>query len=79
MDFIPINEAKLTAEDIEMLAGGLSYLIRSAKEEERLPRLREQNIPDKLLKTIYIQGLNREDYETCSVMKALLDERGITL
>ena len=57
----------------------ISEKIRGLSEEKRLPYLRASEPTDLSLMNLYLQALQKEDYETCAVAKALLLERGFKI
>ena len=78
-NFRPQNEdERIWVEQYNNVSKFISEKIRGLSEEHRLPVLRDLNKSDTSLKNLYLQALKAEDYETCSVAKVLLEERGIT-
>lgn len=76
-NFEPNSEAeKIFFETHSTLAKGTSTIIRSLPLEKRFLFLKEASPSDTSLMALYIWAMKQEDYETCSVAKELLLERG---
>jgi len=56
-----------------------SKMIRSLAPEHRLPALQAANPTNTSLMALYLWAMKQEDYETCTVAKALIEERGIPI
>lgn len=54
-----------------------STMIRSIPPADRLTTLKKANPSDTSLVALYLWAMKQEDYETCAVAKALIEERGI--
>jgi hypothetical protein len=79
-DFEPNNEEeKQWVEYYNNLSKYISEKIKGLDEKDRLPILKGLNQTDISLMNLYLQALKKEDYETCSVAKTLLLERGYTI
>jgi hypothetical protein len=57
----------------------ISKMIKGISEENRLNYVRESNPTDSTLINLYKTAKEDEDYEVCSIVKALLSERGIQI
>ena len=76
-DFQPNSEAEREFVEIHSkLSKATSQMIRSLPQEHRLPALKEAAPTDTSLMALYLWAIKQEDYETCTVAKALLLERG---
>lgn len=76
-DFQPNSEEERQfVEAHSGLSKATSKMIRSLPKEHRLPALKEAAPTDTPLMALYLWAMNQEDYETCTVAKALLLERG---
>ena len=79
-NFKPMNEEERKFVDsYNKISQNISIGIRNLKVEERLPFLRDSKPSDLSLMNLYLQALKKEDYETCTVAKALLIERGVEI
>lgn len=79
-DFKPENEDELSwVEHYNNLSRLISEKIRGLDEKERLNVLKELNPTDLSLMNLYLQALKNEDYETCTVAKSVLIERGFKI
>ena len=56
-----------------------SKMIRSLPQDDRFPALKKANPTDTSLLALYLWAIRQEDYETCKVAKALIEERGIPI
>jgi len=61
------------------LSKATSKMIRSLPSENRLPALKEANPSNTSLLALYLWAMKQEDYETCEVAKALIEEKGISI
>ena len=79
-DFQPKDEEESQwVEQYNNISKSISEKIRGLSEEKRLPYLRAAEPTDLSLMNLYLQALKKEDYETCTVAKALLLERGFPI
>jgi hypothetical protein len=79
-DFKPNSEEERQFfEAHSSLSKSMSKLVRSLPPENRLPALKEAALTDTSLMALYLWALKQEDYETCAVAKALIEERGIPI
>lgn len=72
------EEERLFFETHSALSKATSKIIRSLPPEHRLSALKQTNLSDTSLMALYLWAMKQEDYETCTVAKVLLKERGIT-
>jgi hypothetical protein len=80
VDFQPNSEEERQFfEAHSSLSKATSKMIRSYPPENRLPALKEANPTDTSLLALYLWAMKQEDYETCEVAKALIEERGIPI
>jgi hypothetical protein len=73
------EEERQWIEQYNNLSKFISEKLRGLPEKDRLSVLRELNMTDLSLMNLYLQALKKEDYETCSVAKVLLVERGFKI
>lgn len=79
-DFKPNNEEERQFYEVySSLSIASSKMIRSLPKEHRLPALKETGPTDTSLMALYLWAMKNEDYETCDVAKALIEERGIPI
>ena len=73
------EEERIWVERYNSISKLISEKIRGLDAEQRLPVLRDLKQSDLSLMNLYLQALKKEDYETCSVAKILLLERGFKI
>jgi hypothetical protein len=79
-DFQPNSEEERIFFEVHSgLSKATSKMLRSLPAESRLTALKEANPTDTSLLALYLWAMKQEDYETCEVAKALIEERGIPI
>jgi hypothetical protein len=73
------EEERQWVEYYNNLSKYISEKIRGLDEKDRLTVLTDLNPTDISLMNLFLQALKKEDYETCSVARTLLLERGFTI
>ena len=76
-NFQPNNEEeKQWIDHYNGLSDYISEKIRGLTEADRVTILKDLKPTDLSLMNLYLQALKREDYETCSTAKVVLEQRG---
>lgn len=74
-EFQPGNEdEKQFMEQYNKLSDFMSEKLRSIDEKDRLTVLKDLKPSDLSLMNLYLRAYRKEDYETCTVAKVLLEE-----
>ena len=77
-DIIPnSDEERDLIEKYSNISKASSKMIRSLTKEKRLPALKDADPSDTSLLALYFYAMKQEDYETCDVAKALIEQRGM--
>lgn len=74
-NFEPKNEGKVV-QQYNNLSKIIAEKIREVREEVRVPIIKSLNLTNLQLINLFLQAEKKEDYETLTVAKFLLQERG---